>query len=106
MAVIVGDLRYVINVKRLAKVKDEYGAVSESYATVYTLKAGVKNMSGTKAISNDEIFNTSTLQFTTWYRTINDSDRIEYNSKKYKILSINEIGFKEGLTITAELINE
>lgn len=106
MAVIAGDLRYKIEVKRLTKVKDEYGATVDTYTTVYTLKAGVKYTNGSKGISNNEIFNSQSIQLTTYYRAIKDTDRILFNNKNYKILFINEIGFREGLQINIELIND
>lgn len=106
MAIIAGDLRQVIDIKRLSITKDAYGAVSETYTTVYTLRAAVKYQGGNRLIDNNEIFNSQTLVFTTYYRTIENTDRIVFNSKKYKILFIAEIGYKEGLQITAEMINE
>ena len=99
------NFRYMINVERLNVVKDSYGSITSNYVLYLTLKASIKYLSGNKVIDNQEIFNTNTLQISTYYRDINESDRILYNNKYYKILSIQEIGYKEGLLLTVEKIN-
>ena len=104
--IIVGDFRNIIQVQRLTTTKDAYGSASETYATVYTLRAGVKYTTGTKLVDNNELFNSQTLVFTTHYRSILDTDRIVFNGNKYKILFIAVVGFNEGLQITVEKINE
>lgn len=106
MAIIAGDLRHIINVTRLYTITDDYGATVDSYNTVMTIRAAVKYLSGTKTINNDEIYNTQTLQLTTYHRDILDTDRIQFKNKNYKILFINEMGYREGMLITIELINE
>jgi len=103
---IAGDLRNEINVKRLSSVKDAYGSITETYTTIYALRAGIKFNSGTKSINNDEIFNSQSIIVTCYFRNILTTDRVEFNSKMYKILFINPIGFKEGLQISIELIND
>lgn len=107
MAIQVGEMRYTIKVKSLSSVKDEYGAAEEVYTNLVTLRASVKYLSGSKGIDLNEIFTSQAIQFTTYYRSvIEPTMRIEFNNKAYRILSIAEIGFKEGLLITTELINE
>lgn len=107
MALIVGELRHSIKIMQRTVTKGQFNEDIESYALLTTLRAGLKYTAGTKAINNDETFSSQTLQFTTHYRpTVTESMRIEFKSKKYRILSIAEIGFKEGLLINAELINE
>lgn len=107
MPLIIGDMRHVIIVKSLTSTVDEYGSAAESYATLMTLRAAVKFLSGSKLIDNKEIFSSQTLQFSTHYRsTITPTCRIEYEGKNYRILSIDVIGFHDGLTINTELINE
>jgi head-tail adaptor len=103
---IAGNLRHIIVVQRLSIIKDAYGAPTETYNTTHTLKAELQSASGGKGVNNEEIFNSVQLNFITYYRDILESDRIIYKSKNYKILSIVEIGYKEGLRITVEKINE
>jgi len=105
MGIVVGDLRYTIALYALQSIKDEYGSPSESYVLTMTLRAAVKDVSGNKEIDLKEKFYTKTLQFITHYRPVTETMQVEYSGKRYRILNIVEIGMKEGLTITAELIN-
>ena len=107
MGIIIGDLRYTIVFKKLTATKDDYGAITESYSIYSSLRAGVKFVSGTKATDLSETFTSQVVQFTTHFReSVEPTMQIEFQSKKYRILSIAEIGFKEGLLITTELIND
>lgn len=102
----IGNMRYTVVVKRLTTIKDAYGAEASTYTTHLTLKADLRNRTGSKTIVNQEIFNTATLVFWVHYRDIINTDRIEYKSQMYEILNIAEIGYKEGLELTIALINE
>lgn len=105
--IIIGNLRYNIIVKSLTISRDpNNGSVVETYVPKFNLKVGIKSGSGTKTINNNEIFNTSTTTFICHYRNIVDTDRIEFSGVNYKILMLGEIGFREGLEIIAEKINE
>jgi len=99
------NFRYTISVERLNVIKDSYGSITSNYLPHLTLKASIKYLSGSKVVDNSEIFNVNTLQISTYYRDINESDRIVYNGKYYKILSIQEIGYLEGLLMIVEKIN-
>jgi len=105
--IILGDLRHSIQVISKAVAKDEYGAETVVWSNKIKLRAGRKYVSGDKTTSNKEIFNSQRLIFTTLYRkAIDEDDRIIFEDKRYLIKSIAEIGFKEGLQIDAELIND
>ena len=107
MTLIIGDMRHNIIVKRVTITRDELnGSIIETWNDQFKLKAKIPRGSGTKTISNDEIFNTSTLTLMTHYRDVIEKDRIYYNGDNYNILLINEIGFKEGLEIVCKKINE
>jgi SPP1 family predicted phage head-tail adaptor len=104
---VIGNMRYDIVVKSLVATRDpNNGSVVETWTTKYALKANIKSGTGNKIVQNDEIFNTATLTFTTHYRDVVDTDRILYAGDNYKILMIEELGYKEGLDIIAEKINE
>ena len=104
---VLGELRHVIQVLGKTITKDEYGAETTVWANKIRLRAGRKFIGGDKTIDNKEVFNSQRIVFTTLYRkTINENDRIEFNGKKYAINSISEIGYKEGLQIDTELIND
>jgi head-tail adaptor len=101
-----GQLRHILYIYENTKTTDEYNADVETESLKFTLRAQLKYKSGTKTISNEEIFNSQQLEFITYYRNISDDMIIKYNDKKYNILFIEEIGFKEGLKIIVEKINE
>ncbi len=106
MALIIGDLRYLIQLYGLNSTKDEYGSDAEAYSLAMTLRSGVKFVSGNKGIDLEEVFTSQTIQFTTHYRsTIVPTMVIVYAGQQYRILAISTIGFKEGLLITTELMN-
>lgn len=101
-----GELRWSIQIKRKSSTTDEFGSLIENWTGVtMTIKANVKNISGGENVNGKEIFNSSKMLFTTYYRDIKETDRIVFNSKEYNIISIVEIGLKQGLEITADLIN-
>jgi len=107
MALITGDLRYSIKIMQLTTSKGTYGEAVESYTLLTTLRAAAKFLNGTKAIDNSETFTTQSIQFTTHYRpAVTALMRVEFEGKNYRILSLAEIGYKEGLIINTELINE
>ena len=101
-----GEMRYDIIIQKKIIVKDNYGAQATTFTDYLYLKAAVKYNSGNKVMENNELFNTKNIRFITYYRDIKEDMRIEFNEKRYKILSITEIGFKEGFEIIGELINE
>lgn len=104
---IAGNLRYKIEILTPSKTKGEYGAEKEIFVNYMTLRAAKKELSGTKGMDNNEIFNSYKIEFTIYYRKgINETMRIRYNDRDYKINFIKEIGYKEGLTIDTELINK
>lgn len=106
MALNIGNMRRSIVVQRLYTTKNEYGAETSTYVDYLTLKAELKNRSGSKTIVNNEIFNDATLIFWTHYRPIVETDRIKFNGNVYNILNIAEIGYREGLELVLSKINE
>lgn len=107
MGIILGDLRYSLQVVEKNVTKDEFGAENVSWKDKIRLRAGRKFVGGEKSIDNKEIFNSKRVVFTTLYRAaITEDDRIIFKDEKYLIKSITEIGYREGLQIEAELIND
>ena len=104
---IIGLMRYKIEVLTPALVVDEYNSTKEIYINYITLKAGLKELSGTKTTDNNELFAATRIDWNIYFRkVINEKMRIKYNNKQYRILYIQEIGIKEGLLIQTELIND
>ncbi len=63
--------------------------------------------SGNRINQNNEIVNTYNVSFLIrLYHNVNESDRIIYDNKKYRIISINKDSAKQSKTIIGELINE
>lgn len=104
---IIGDLRHSISVLGKTIIKNEYGAETVNWVTKTTLRAGRKYIGGDKTVDNKEVFSSQRILFTTLYRSIiTENDIILFQNKRYLIKSIAEIGFREGLQIDTELINE
>lgn len=103
----IGAMRYKIVIQQVTKTKDDYGAETLVWSTYKTLKAAKKDMGGTQVLNNNEIFNTNTIELTTHYRDgINTEMRVVLNNDYYRILSIAEINYKEGLVLRCEKIND
>jgi len=104
--IIIGNLRYSIQVIKKSVTKDEFGAEVITWINGVKLRADYKFAGGDKTVDEKEIFNSKRLIFTTYYRNnISEEDRIIFEDKKYLIKSISQIGYKEGLQIDCELIN-
>jgi hypothetical protein len=105
--IVLGEMRYKIIVQELVVTKDaNNGSMKDTYVTKYTLKAKKVRTSGVNLVQNQEIFNTNTLIFQCHYRNIVETDRILFENNNYKINNISEIGYREGLEITIEKLNE
>ncbi len=99
-------MRHNIIVQQAVSVRDIYGAETITYETVFSIKAEVKYVSGSKGVDANEIFTSNNIQFITHYRAITEDMIIVWREKKYRINFIQEVGYREGLLITTELINE
>nr|WP_320038858.1 phage head closure protein [uncultured Bacteroides sp.] len=102
-----GLLKYLIEIQKVNTNKDIYGAESESWVTNVNCKADIKFNSGNKVVQNSEVVITNQLTFVIrYYVDINESMRIIYDKKKYRIISIDSDNRLMKKTIIAELINE
>jgi hypothetical protein len=102
----INNFRYDISVQKKITVRGEYGDETATYTTVYNLKADVIDNGGTLGMNNKEVFPNKNMTFECYYRPISEDMIILFEGKKYRILHIGVIGFKTGLTIQTELINE
>lgn len=103
----VSSFRYKIVIQQVTRTKDEYGAENEVWSTYKTLRAGKKDVGGSKGVDNLEVFNSKVTEFTTHYREgITEEMRVVCGDLTYKIDDIKEIGFKSGLTLICKKINE
>lgn len=102
-----GLLRDEITVEKLTTMKDSYGSIEESWEAKLSTRAEVKYNSGNRAALNNEIIHTSNITFIVrYYHPIDESDRILYKGKRYRILSISRELYKQTISIITELINE
>lgn len=100
-------MRYTIELYTLTTVKDAYGAPTETWTKTLTMRAGMKPTGGSKVIENNEKFNSRLRQWSVYYRSsIVEKMRVKFAGEWYRILSIDPVGFKEGLIINTELIND
>jgi hypothetical protein len=108
MTLDINSMRYNISVLKKRVVRGEYGSESIEYDTIYNnLKAGIKTITGSKGVDNEEIFTSQNIIFTTHYRDIKVDNLILYEGNKYRIVAPPiDIGYKAGLEISCELINE
>ncbi len=102
-----GLLKESIIIQELTSLKDGFGAINQSWANKSTVRAQVTSNNSTRKVENDEIVNPYTLNFIVRYHIdIQDNNRIIYDNKKYRILSIQKNLTLQMLTIIGELINE
>lgn len=86
--------------------QNAYGEQVLGEETVITTRARVVFKGDNRMVSNNEVVNIGTLEFTVRdLYAINHHMIIEYNSKNYRILGIDDT-IKGQLTIIAELIND
>ena len=103
---VIGDLRHVIKVYELTKVKEsDFGSEDETYTEVMQLRAAVKYNGGAKSIDNNEVFTSYNVTFITYYRNITPTMQIEFNGDRYTIENITPINYKDGLQIICKKIN-
>ena len=102
-----GLLRYMITIQRPVSTKTESGATSVTWTDVLTTRARVEHTSGSFITQNDELFHSYSKTFTIRvYHDIQDTDRISFDGKLYRILSIDKDIFEQQTIINTELINE
>lgn len=100
-----GLLTKPITFRRATITKNEYGQEVTYWENYIITRGNVKYNTGNRTIENQEILNTYTVIFTVRsYHKIDESMRVLYNGKQYRILSINED--RQSITIIGELINE
>lgn len=102
-----GRLNEIIVIQRTKVSKDEYGANKIQWNNLITTRADVQFESGNRTTENNEIIHTYSKVFTIRiYHQVTEKDRIFWDGKHYRILSIEKDKDKQNLTIKTELINE
>lgn len=106
MSIDINNMRYKILIQSATKTKDVYGAESVTYTTIFTLKAAKKPAGGSKGLDSAEVFTSNNLIFETYYRSITEDMIVVYEGNKYRINQIVEVGFRAGMQLFVEKINE
>jgi len=102
-----GRLNEIIKIQSFEVDKNEYGANGVIWKDKITTRANVQFQNGNRINENNEVVFTNLISFTIRiYHNVNEKDRIEWNGKSYKIISIEPNKQKQFLTIKTELINE
>lgn len=102
-----GRLNETIEIWFLDVQTTEYGDTHEEYKFASNARAYVDHAAGSLNIENFEIFNAYHKSFTVRFHTdVHDTDRIKYNGKFYRIITIDIDRPKQIKIIQTELINE
>lgn len=105
MKIHTGQLNQVIKIQQLSTVADDYGSNIETYTDFKTIRAKAQIDRGYRVVVNDEIVYQYSITFYIRNQfSLNESMRIIYNGKKYRIISLVEDN--DSIIITTELINE
>ena len=102
-----GRLNELIEIWYLDVKTSEFGDTTESWKFSSNARAMVDHTAGSLNIENFEIFNAYNKSFTVRFHTdVHDTDRIKYNGKFYRIITIDIDRPKQIKIIQTELINE
>jgi len=102
-----GVLDRVIEVYEEVTVKGEFRDNITSKKLMFSTRAGVWFLKGDEKHQYNQIYDTQTLNFILRFRdNITTKHFIKHKQDFYNIVSIEEIGRKEGLKITANKIDE
>lgn len=103
-----GLLKDKITFQKMTVTVDVYGHEITTYTDAFTTRTDVIWNNGERLISNDEVFYSNTVQFIVrFYCPVEDTMRIKYQDKLYRIISINpDRDLYKNKTIITELINE
>lgn len=103
-----GLLNEVIKILTPTSTINEFGEKVQSYNVTYCTRARVEHDSGHRSNENNEIFYSYQKSFTVRsYVPVTEFDLVEYNGKRYRILSIDDrIKVNNDKLIITELIND
>jgi SPP1 family predicted phage head-tail adaptor len=97
------DRRIVIETP--TETQDSTGAAVATWTTLATVWAEVRPMTGKETFTADQVLGDATSIFIIRYRSdITDKMRISYGGNYYDIRYAREIGRREGLEITAQIV--
>lgn len=99
-------LKHPIEIYELVTTKTEYGTIETSYVKKYDTKAMVKFDSESQVVSEGEIFYPINRTFIVRaYVPVIETDRIRFDNKDWRILSINRNIYYNDIEIQTTLVN-
>lgn len=98
-----GRLDRLITIQAATETKDSFGAVTQTWADEASVWANVKPLKGEEYTASDAVNARRITVFIIRHRTVTTLHRISYNGDIYDIVSVVEIGRREGLEILAEI---
>ena len=104
---IAGRLNEIVSIYKPVQNINEYGEHVETFVLEYTTRAKVDHNSGNRSNTNDEIvYNYQKTFNVRSYVPVLDTYQIEWQGKRYRILSTEKRREYNDIIIHAELINE
>lgn len=99
-------LKNPIDIFELVTTKTEYGTIQTSYELKYHTRSYIRFNSENMAVSEGEIFFPVNRTFIVRsYVPVTETDQIEFEGKRYKILSINRNKYYNNTEVNCVLIN-
>lgn len=102
-----GLLKEKITILSTNNTTSEFGENTTSWVAKYSTRANVKVNSQDRSTVNNEVFFSTTVEFKVrFYVPVDQWNRIQWNEKQYRILSIIPNKDAQEIKIITELINE
>lgn len=102
-----GLLNEIINILSPTYTINEFGEKVQTYSVTYTTRARVDNNGGARNTENNEIFYAYQKTFTVRiYVPVTEFDLIEYQNKRYRIITIDKRRDYNDMIIITELVND
>ena len=99
-------LKDPIDIYELTTIKTEYGTIQTSYNLKYHTRAYVRFNSENMTVSEGEVYFPINKTFIVRaYVPVVDTDQIEYEGTRYKILSINKNKYYNDIEINTTTVN-
>jgi hypothetical protein len=100
-------LKDVINIYSLTTTRTDFGTIKDSWTLKYTTRANTSFSSESQVVSEGEVYYPINRQFIVRaYVPVTETDYIEWDGKKWKVLSIDKNKYYNDISIQTTLINE
>lgn len=100
-------LKDPVEIYELITTKTEYGTIKTSYELKYSTRAFVRFNSETMTVSEGEVWYPVNKTFIVRaYVPIVETDRIHFEGKWWKVLSINRNKYYNNIEVVTTLVNE